>query len=317
MGKLSKRDRLKKYFRVYEEVYKEYSLAVYKLAQNSDVSKKTVTKYLKNMHKRGILVGPSFEMKSTESYKEYVYFLNFEYPQLIFSQLKGVPSVLSHSLAAGDWNIAVTSCKPLDFSQLTGFKDMVYSGVKYQVKTPKIPFTNWKSCFCKVNTIIKDFKPGISSKNRELASALPWDRDEWKLFSTFRKNPRQKKTPVLKKIDIQYDPYTAWVKEVEKYCSVITRFYPQGYDHYIHQWVLFNSRYEDQVEKVFSSFCASPVIVEVGKFLLVKVAVSPQVFRDMICCLLDMETVGMVKCIKSAQMLKQYENGYDLDYVVD
>ncbi|MGD2249595.1 MAG: hypothetical protein PVF58_14405 [Candidatus Methanofastidiosia archaeon] len=311
MGKLTRKKRLKNYFKIYGVLHTDYSLSVYQLAKNTGLSRNTVSKYLKYMLNRNILVGPYLEMKSSKSYTEYMYFMNFENPHIVFEYLKEFPRVVYHALGAGDWNTVVVSVTPLNFSRLVGFQDMVYTGVKYGVETPKIRVTEWGTCFDDVNDTIKEFSPGSPCKNREWGPVLDWDEEEWELFSTFKKNLRQKKTPVLQDLDIRYEVYSAWIDRLAQYCSVHVRFYPEGYNHYVHQWILLDSVYEDQVKKVLSLFPTTPVVFQVGDQLLVEVGIITEVVTTMVCSLLDMQTVGMVKSFQSAQMLKGFEHGYD------
>jgi DNA-binding Lrp family transcriptional regulator len=312
MGKLTRKKRLENYFRIYGALHTDYTLPVYQLAKNTGLNRTTVSKYLKEMRKKDILVGPYLEVKSSKSYTEYMYFMNFQNPQNVFEYLKEFPRVVYHALAAGDWNTLVISVIPLNFSRLVGFKDMVYTGVKYGMDTPKIKFKEWSTCFDAVNNTLEKFSPGSPCKNRELGPELEWGTRGWKLFSAFWKNPRKKKFLVLQNLDIRYEEYSLWVDSVKEYCSVNIRFYPQGYDHYVHQWILLDSQYEDQVKKVFSLFPSTPVIFQVGDRLLVEVAVITEVVTNMVCSLLDMQTVGMVKSLQSAQILKGFEHGYDI-----
>lgn len=306
MGKITKFTRLKNYYKLFEQLHTDYGIQIYKLAQKTGLSRNTVSKYLDRMYEKGIIIGPYLEMKSSEWYKEYVYLMEFHHPNQAYTRLMDFPCV-HHSLAAGDWNIAVTSSTPLDVSQLVGFKKIVHQGIKYKTYTPKNKFFNWDKCFEMINCTIREFSPYISCKQRVLSQKEPWNQNEWKLFFAFKDHIRKKKTPVLQEIDVQYEKYTPWINTVEEYCSINCRFYPEGYTTYEHQQILLESSYEEQLKKIFSLFPTTPVFTEVGNSLLIDASIiTSPVALNLICSLLDMKTVNMVKDIKTAQLLSEY-----------
>ncbi len=296
MGKITRKRRIENYFKVYEQVYEDPFLSIYNISQNTRLSRNTVAKYLNEMYKFGILRGPQLHMKATSNYREYVYLLNFSDPQLCFRGLRNFPHVLYHALTFGDFNTTVVTDRPLDFSILVGFQKMVYQGVKDCVYTPKAVVTTWDESFRECHEQVSAFTPrGPEYKHRQLTS-LPWSKDEWTLFHALKYNLRQRVTPLLRKIKVRYETYSAWMKTLEDHCTIHTGFYPQGYDNYNSHCFLFFTDYEESVKSLFSSFPVTPSLVEVGSQLLVFVNVtSSEISRNLFCTLYDMKVKEMVK----------------------
>jgi len=190
---------MKNYFKIFEQIYEFPTMSLNEIAATTELSRNTVSKYLKEMYARNILVGPHLRVNPHANYKEYVYLMNFSDPWMVFKGLKGFPHVLYHAVAFGDWNTMVITNNPLDFSQLVGFQNVVYQGIRYCSYTPKPAHTTWDESLKKVCQQIAQGTPArIEYKSRKVAP-LTWQEDEWKLFHIFKYNMRQKVTPPTKK----------------------------------------------------------------------------------------------------------------------
>ena len=139
-------------------------------------------------------------------------------------------------------------------------------------------------------------------KNRQLTS-LDWDKDEWKLFSTFN-YMRKYVTPVLRKIEVGYETYTKWMKSLEDHCTIHTGFYPEGLKTYLNYCFLCFTDYEKSVKSLFSLFPTKSFFMELNKHLLIFTHVtSVDVKRKLICLIYDMETKKIIKGFNHAVVL--------------
>ncbi len=311
MGKITRKRKIENYFKVFKQIHENPLLSIYDISQNTGLSRNTVTKYLNEMYARGILRGPEIRMRPASNYKEYVSLLNFSDPQWCFRGLKRFPHVLYHALTFGDWNTMIVTDRPLDFSKLVGFQKMVYQGVRGLTYTPKVALTAWDESFKECHEQVAAFTPrGTEYKNRRLTS-LSWGKDEWTLFHAFKFNMRQKVTPLLRKIKVRYEIYSAWMKTLEEYCTIHTAFYPQGYENYESHCFLFFTDYEESVKSLFSSFPVTTFLIEVGSHLLVFVNVtSSGISRDLFCTLYDMKVREMIKAFHHSSVLYHCNTGF-------
>jgi predicted transcriptional regulator len=60
--------RLGGYYRIYEEIFKEPTEPVQKIAQNTGISRNTVARYLTEMYESSILRGPAIFLKPARNY---------------------------------------------------------------------------------------------------------------------------------------------------------------------------------------------------------------------------------------------------------
>jgi hypothetical protein len=173
---------------------------------NTRLARNTVSKYLKEMYARNILVGPHIRISPAENYREYVYLMNFQDPWKVFNGLKQFPHVVYHAIAFGDWNTMVITDRFLDFSALAGFNNTVYRGARGYSHTPHVEYITWDESFKRIQEQMKVPPPAPESRKWRLAPFLGWGEDEWKLFHVFKYDMRQNVTPVLKKSKYATNP---------------------------------------------------------------------------------------------------------------
>ena len=284
-------------------------MSFYDIAVNTGLSRNTVSKYVKEMYAKGIIVGPEIKMNPAPTYREHMYLINVTDPLHVFDELKEFPCVVYHALTFGDWNTMVVTNRLLDFSQLVGFHNVVTQGVKYRSCTPKVEYTSWDESFTKVHEKIVEFTPLQNEHKHRQITPLLWGEDQWTLFHAFKYNMRKKVIPTLKKSNIRYGTYTKWMKNLDNHCTLHIGFYPQGYQNYVHYCFLLYTDHEQSVQSVFSSFPTTPFITEVGNHVLVFTCVSSShTTRKLFCTLYDMKTKHIIKGFKYAAVLFSYHH---------
>ena len=307
-GKISSKRIIQEYSRIAHQLCENPFISQWSMAQNLRMSRNTVSKYLREMYAQKVIIGPWMSVNPHKDYKEYVYLMKFTDPFLAYSGLKEFPHVLYNSLTSGDWNTTVITDRHLDFSQLKGFESMVYWGVKGVVFTPEITYSTWDQRLKKIYIQLDRFNPlNRESKNFMVDTPLKWGKKEWKLYYAFKDNVRRSVTPLLKRINVRYEIYSAWMDNLGKHCRIHTEFYPRGYNTLMSLCLLLDSDYNQAVKVVFSLFPTTPIVMEVDNQVLVFVKVSTSEFaRDTVCAMYDMKAVEMIKGLKKAQIV--FEN---------
>jgi hypothetical protein len=304
VAKRSRLDRLKVYHSIYEQIYREGQIPIWKIAQNTGLPRSTASRYISEMYDQKILVGPYLSMRAAPNYREYVYLANFRNPQKKFPGLSHFPSVVECALTFGDWNTYLVTSQPLDVPRMHGFQELVLMEQKYSTITPRTEFTTWNAAFSKAHEVMKTRIPG--NLKRELAPALDWDEDQWKMYDAFSPNMREIAAPTLRESGIRYESYQAWKKELEAHCTIHTEFYPESYDQYNHHCFLVKSACECQVLDVVSCLPATCRVVEMENHLLIFVnTVSVAVLKRLIVLMMNMKTSGLLGDLKYASVLKE------------
>jgi hypothetical protein len=307
-GKMSPKRVIQEYSRIAHQLCENPFIPQWSMAQNLKISRNTVSKYLREMYNQKVMVGPWMSVNPHKDYREYVYLVNFQDPFLAYEGLKDFPHVSYNSLTFGDWNTTVITDRYLDLRKLKGFESVVYWGVKGVVYTPGVVHSSWDQSLKKVYGYLDRFNP-LNREPGNLISTtfLNWGEKEWKLYYSFKYNVRRNVTPLLRRINVRYETYSAWMQSLGEHCKIHTEFYPKGYNTYISLCLLLDSDYKQSVKDVFSFFPTTPIIVEVNDSLLVflKVATS-ELTRDTICTMYDMKAQDMIKGLKKAQTVQEH-----------
>jgi DNA-binding Lrp family transcriptional regulator len=304
MAKRSRLARLKVYHSIYEQIYREGQIPIWKIAQNTGLPRSTTSRYIREMYEKKILVGPYLSMRAASNYREYVYLANFRNPQKRFPGLSQFPSVVDCALTFGDWNTYLVTSQPLDVRRMHGFQELILMEQKYSVITPKTEFTTWDAAFSKAHEVMRTRSPG--NLNREVAPALDWGEKQRKMYDKFSPNLREIASPTLKKSGIRYESYQGWKKELETHCSIHTEFYPESYDKYNHHCFLVKSSCECQVVDVVSCLPATCRVVEMEDHLLIFIStVFVAALKRLMILMMNMKTSGLLDDLKYASVLKE------------
>jgi DNA-binding Lrp family transcriptional regulator len=296
--------KLQYFYRIYEQIDRENTISIYEISQNTGISRNTVSKYLHLMYQNHILQGPYLRVNPAQNYSEYVYLMQFNNPYTAFQSLKGFPHVVYYALLFGKWNTIVITNRFLDLSQLVGVKGIVYQGKRGISLTQKANLLSWVPGVYEAQEYLKNFEGGTPQRKKEVLPVLPWESQEWKLFSTFNHDIRKRKTPVLRKIDVRYEEYISWKETLDRYCTSHTGFYPDGYKSYDHHCFLMSTDYKEQVKEFFSFFPTSSFFMDLGEYLLVIASVKgPDITRWLYCMVHTMEIQGMINRFQHAQFL--------------
>lgn len=297
MGKISQEKRMRRYFKIFEQIFHQPTLSLYDLSETTHISRNTVSRYLHDMYDEGMLKGPQIKLIPTTNYREYVYLLRFKNPFQVFEGLRGFPHILYHAMTFGDWNIMAITDRLLDFSQLVGFESVVRQGKRGYTYTPKVQHLTWEQAVKKADTYVLDFSSQREeSASRRIGPPLTWGRKEWALYHAFKMNIRKKATPILRKLKIRYETYSRWMETLQVHATVHVGYYPDGYEKYLSYCFLLSSDYEESVHTIFSFLPSTPYIIEYGSHLLVFAnVISSKISRNLFCTLYDMKRKGIIK----------------------
>jgi hypothetical protein len=285
---------MENYSKIAEKIGEDPFMHFKRMAEEVGLRRNTVSRYVKAMYAKEILVGPWMSVKPHKNYKEYVYLMDFSDPSLVFEGLKKFPYIVFRCSTSGAWNTLVVTGTPLNFSQLKGFESIVYKGRKGYTYTPKVLYSSWDECWLTICQQLDQFNPVFLEYKKGNLPSLNWSKDEWKLFYAFKDDMRKKITPILKTIEVSYETHVKWKKTLPNHCTIHTEFYPRGYKEYAHYCVLLKTDYIQSVTSLISLLPTTPVIMEMGDHVLAIVKITSQGTRKMVSMMEDMKKKGMI-----------------------
>ena len=306
MGKVTYKEKMLSYHKIYEQLCENPLASHYHLAKGAHISRNTFSKYLHELYDTHLLKGPCLMVRPCRDHPYYLYLMNFSHPLKVFEGLKGFPHVINHAVTFGEWNIQVVTDRRLDFSQLKGHENRVFEEKKGHTYVSHVGILDWGEAFQRIDEKIASFSPYIERSQEELID-LNWSPDEWKLFRAFRENLREKKGQVLKEIEVRHEVFSRWRKSWRKTCVIYTGFYPEGLPNYIEHCFLVRSAYEKTLQNILDCMPVTCFLEELGEYYLMSIpSISPKTSLKLFCLMYDMKVKKIIKEVKHASVIKYY-----------
>ena len=296
---------MKRYFTLVGEICKDPYITLKAMNSQTHIHRSTISRSLIDLYKERCLFGPWLSMNPHENYSQYVYAMNFSDPAAVFEGLKTFPYVRYHAHTFGEWNTLIITERLLDLSALNGFQSAIVRREKGYTYTPPVTYTIWDESWRAVKESLETIKLEERDSNRTLPE-LCWEKKDWNLYNAFKGNVRKRALPILKKLDIRYEYYMQWKKDLLNHCGIHTEFYPQPVQRYTNHCLLLRSRYIRSVEELFSLFPTTPVFVEMPDCVLVYVKMTSDNTQNLIDLVYDMEDAGIIKDANYAVVFNEH-----------
>ena len=292
------------YHKIYEHILEHPFSSMKSISHKIGVSRSIISLSIEEMKARKILIGPYLSINSAQNYSQYMHFIKFSDPEMIYQGLKSIPHLISHYHCFGDWNLLIITDIPLDFSHLAGFEDCIYRAKKINSVTLKAPFTSWEKAFAKMHSI-RDHRQHENHPLLPAQSILPWGKAQWNLYHSFRKDVRITIAPVLKKLHIPYDTFKEWKTSLGDTCSILTEFYPEGANSYLNYLFLFK-KCDDCMKEILACLPTTVTFIRVDGdddlIASIKVA-NPGAIRELLGMFSNMKPT-FFESLSSAVILK-------------
>jgi len=198
--------------------------------------------------------------------------LLFEDKWKAFKELQEYDGVYYMSVFQGDWDILVIYDKSIDFSQVPGYKGQVIEGLRGKVFTQKVKYTSWEPCLAEMENLVE--QNYCKESHLECEPYCPeWDEEDWKLFDYFRFNVRKPIKHLRKEYLISWGKYEEWKKNLNKHCTILMFYFPEGRYAYNSLTLCFRTAYEKFIVQLFSQLPATSVFYKIGDYLLMNIFV--------------------------------------------
>jgi hypothetical protein len=287
MSRISEK-RLEDYYKIYEEIFKEPTKPVQKIAENTGIPKNTVNQYLQKMYKSSILRGPAIFLKPAKNYYQHVYFLAVDDPISVYESFTGSHHTVSVSIGCGQWNSLVISEEVVDFSGLKGSEKCIHQGRKGVTSLSKVNSLDWDQSLENIHSVMSPHDE--KSVLYEEILAIHWNTMEWTLYDKFKYNVRAKAESILKECSIGYDQYQKWLTKLSEVAVIQPAFYPAGLGNYSFCDFLFKSQYQKQLATVLGMLPSTSLFFSAGDYLFARLSVPKK--NDLISLILKLKDKG-------------------------
>ena len=256
-------------YQIYNFKYSDPWIPNKQIAKLVNRSISTVDRYAKIAEEETIVPNP--QLRLNFPFRK-VALLLFEDKWRAYNELQEYSDITYLSAYQGDWDITAIYDGFVDFSQVTGYKGKLMKEPVGKIFTQKVKYTSWESCFATIETLLEQSDIGESTIT--CSSSYPeWNDDHWKMFNYFKLNLRRKFSHLRKKCPISWRCFEEWKQKLEDHCSVITYYFPEGYQAYDSFALCFKTNFDKYIVKLFSTFPTSSVFYKMGKYFLVDIFV--------------------------------------------
>jgi len=264
MAQISAREKVEKYFKIYEQIYEDPFVARSKIAKNTGMAYNTVKRYLTEME--DLMIGPVICVNPTQDYHEYVYFLQVENP--LSENIKELSSVVMY-MAMGNWNLLLVSNTSIDYSKLEGYQKCILQGIKGATFLSRVKMLDFDESMRKMHEMLHS--PDRKSFLSDRIPSISWEDWEWALYHEFKYNVRTPPAPILERLKIPQNKYKKWVSSLSG-DLIQVGFYPSGVNRYNRVDFLFESEYQKQVTDILGMLPSTSVFFSVGQYLLARLS---------------------------------------------
>jgi len=301
MARPSAKEKLKKHFRIYEQIYENPLISRSEISENTGLTRETVARYLDEMDST-VIHGPSISLKPAPNYREYAYFLTFE------NQLTAYEELIENSLVTagiGHWNVSFTSEKCIDTSQLE-CKECFLKKVKGETFLSKVTTLDWDESMKKMHSMLH--LPQEKSVLNENIPSIPWQRFDWAFYRKFRNNVRAPVDHVLGELGISRKRYRRWLSSLSDVANVQPAFYPLGMDKYHTFDFLFKSEYQKSLVEIFGMLPSTSLFFSVDEYLFARLSfLSNREMQQLILFIYKMKEEGFYSDVYSMMVVASKE----------
>jgi DNA-binding Lrp family transcriptional regulator len=255
----------KEQFRIiYEELIKDFRVYKKSLARSLGVNNRTASRRLREAFEKGYISLPQLRKRSYSNFKEYIYFVRCENPLQLFKQYQNDPRIIYHAVINGFANLWIVSRKEIDIPG-----EIITSGIHSDYHVAHPPNCSWNTAMDNMWEKAKSFHPAQYTPTHIITTHWNehldwWDKEFEKLYREFKFNARKKFKPIMKKHCVSSDKIYRLLENINRCCSVIIRYFPEGIKAYDPYLFMFETEYEDFIIELFSQLPTSAFFFRVS-----------------------------------------------------
>jgi hypothetical protein len=236
---------------IYEAFFRKPRIFINDLSPILRLDRHTAGNRVKKAIELGYVSTPQIRRRSYANMKEHVYFFNCENPVKQFSISCQLENIVYQASLIGSTNLWVVSDTELDCDC-----DILLHGLRSDYHVSYAPNHSWETAIQKMRKKVDSFNPGDYTPEGIIKThwdeTAIWDSEYEKLFNEFNYNLRKSITPIIRKNLISWGKLEKWIKDLPKYCTIVTSYYPKMLSSYDPYLFMFETDYEDFVINLFS-----------------------------------------------------------------
>ena len=272
-------EKKKQYRIIYELICNSPRIFINEISSALNTDRGTASRRTHEAFNDGYVLKPQVRKKSYKNMKEYIYILNSSDAIQNYLDYIEDENVVYHAELLGPANFWIMAREEID---LKG--EILAEGARSDYYVAHAPNHSWLTAIEKIHTMVKEFNSDrYVTKgyiHDHLNEYLDWNSEFEMLYREFKYNARKKQTPIRKKHLISGSKLQDWYEKYLEYCTVFTRWFPEGFSAYDPYLIMFETDYEDFIVELFSELPTSSIFFKVGDILFLYANVPRQYIRS-------------------------------------
>ncbi|MBU7045510.1 MAG: hypothetical protein HXS54_03660 [Theionarchaea archaeon] len=274
----SKEDKERDYRAIYEAFHKNPRTFDKEIADLLHIRQSSAGKRIKKAIEQGYMSKSQIRRRSYKNFKEYTYFLKCDNPSEFFSTFVDNEKIVYHALMGSYANMWVVSKEELDSNCGT-----VLGGPRSDYHVSYAPNHSWETSIHNMRKMIEEFNPKDYEPQGFIKThwneTVKWDSEFETLFREFNYDLSRPITPIIRKHLISWGKMDKWMKNLSKYCTIITNYYPGGISSYDPYLFMFETDYEDFIVNLFSELPTTSLFFKISNKLFLLAYVKREYIR--------------------------------------
>lgn len=267
------------YRTIYESLDENPRIQLKDLSTILGVNRNSASKLMEKAFEQEYVMIPQIRRCSYSNMKEYVYLANYKNPLKHYRQYGEDTNVTYHAVMEGFANFWIISKEKIDIKG-----DVLIEGLRSDYCVAFAPNHSWDTSIQVMQKKVKNFNPeeyepkGIMKTHWN--ETIPWDVEYEMLFREFKFNLRKKLTPIMRKYLISGYKIYKFLEDLPKYCTIFTRYFPEGFSNYDSYLYVFETDYEDFIIELFSELPTSSFFFKVSDKLFLYTQTERRLVRS-------------------------------------
>jgi DNA-binding Lrp family transcriptional regulator len=274
----SQEDRERDYRAIYEVFHENPRAFKKEIANLLHIRPSSANNRIRKAIELGYMSKSQIRLRSFANLMEYTYFLNCKNPSEFFSEFVDNEKIVYHALMSSCANMWVVSREELDLDCRK-----VVGGPRSDYLISYAPNHSWETATQKMWKKVGDFNPKDYEPQGFIKShwneTIEWDSEYEALFREFNYDLMKPIDPIIKKYLISWGKVDKWMKNLSKYCTIITGYYPGGISSYDPYLFMLETDYEDFIVNLFSELPTSSLFFKVSNKLFLLAYVKREYMR--------------------------------------
>jgi hypothetical protein len=277
--KITPEHRQMQYRSCYELLFEAPRIYLKDISTKLRINRRTVSLRMREAFEKQYIVGPEIRKRSYKNFREYVYFIKCENPELLFLELRNNENVIYHTQMSGFCNLLVITKEKMDIEGI-----IILEGYRSDYLVSYALSCSWRNAIRTANRKIEHFNPDTYVPKDLIKihfdEKMEWDLEDEALYRYFKYDLRRPVSLAMKENEVSGGKLYDFLERLLECCTIATSYFPETLSTYDHYLFMFETDYEDFLIDLFSQFPTTSWFFKVADKLFMRAYIPTKFVRN-------------------------------------